>query len=66
MLYIEPGIIDIKNPEGGLIGQGKFVIDLKTGDAWGFPMTYTTALGKTPILKPWYQGRYDFSAMKRP
>ncbi|HUJ21376.1 MAG TPA: hypothetical protein VLX58_07650 [Bryobacteraceae bacterium] len=64
-LYIEPGITDIRNSDGGVIGQGKIVIDLRTGEVWGFPMTYTATIGKPPTLRPLYQGRYDFSAMKR-
>ena len=63
-LYIEPGVTSIRNPENSLETQGKMVIDLKTGEIWGFPTLYT-ATSKAPVLKPTYLGRFDFTAMKR-
>lgn len=73
-LYIEPGTIAIRTPDGGgTIGDGKLVIDLRTGDAWGFPTNLTgspypvnTTSNKPPTAKPVYLGRFDFSEMKRP
>ncbi len=38
------------------------VIDLKTGEVWGFPTIYTVN-NKPPVAKPAYLGRFDFSAM---
>ena len=73
-LYIEPGTVPLRAPDsGGAIGDGKMVIDLKTGNVWGFP---TNAIGspypidptgnKPPTSKPVYIGRFDFSEMKAP
>jgi hypothetical protein len=71
-LYIEPGTVSIRNPDGGgTIGDGKMVVDLKTGDVWGFPTNLTGSpypvdpINKTPpISKPVYLGRFDFSQMR--
>jgi hypothetical protein len=41
------------------------VIDLKTGDSWGFPMAFTTST-EPVVSKPVLLGRFDLSAMKRP
>lgn len=71
-LYIEPGVTSIRKPDGSGLGDGKMVIDLNTGDIWGFP----TMLGGAPypvdisvstggVSKPVYLGHFEFSAMKR-
>lgn len=73
-LYIEPGTIAIRAPDsGGSIGDGKMVIDLKTGNVWGFPTNLPGSpypidpiRGKPVISKPIYLGRFDFSEMKMP
>jgi len=62
-LYIEPGITYIANPETRSEVPGKLVIDLKTGDAWGFPTIFATS-GKPPVSRPIYLGHYDFAGMK--
>src|SRR5580698_6862007 len=37
-LYIEPGTSPIRNLKGGgITGEGKVVINLSTGEVWGFP-----------------------------
>ena len=70
-LYIEPGIIPIQSPGGTPVGipqEGKMVIDLRTGDVWGFPRIVTSGpidINKPPLSKPVYLGRFDLSAMKR-
>jgi hypothetical protein len=72
--YVEPGVTTIRNPDGGgSLGDGKMVIDLKTGDVWGFP---TSLMGspypvdpinkKPPIAKGIYLGRFDFVDLKVP
>jgi hypothetical protein len=63
-LYIEPGLTSMRNPDGPSETQGKLVIDLSTGNVWGFPIVFTSS-NKTPVSKPIYLGQYDFSAMKR-
>jgi len=62
-LFIEPGLTRIPDANG-IETMGKLVIDLKTGEAWGFPMILT-AYREPTVSKPIFIGRYDFSAMKR-
>ena len=72
--YIEPGTVAIRSPDGGgALGDGKMVIDLKTGDVWGFPTNSAgspypidTTSNKPPVSKPVYLGRFNFSEMKTP
>ena len=71
-LYIEPGTVSIRKPDGSFLGDGRMVIDRKTGDIWGFP-TYVAGapypvdpLNTPPTSKPTYLGHFDFPAMKRP
>lgn len=72
-LFVEPGTTIIRPPDGasGQI-QGKVVIDLRSGDVWGFPTTSTApypvdlARSEPPVSKPIYLGRFDFGAMRRP
>lgn len=71
-LYLEPGVTTIRPVEGLGQTQGKVMIDLRTGDVWGFPTEsfapYPALSGnhETPVSKPIYMGRFDFDAMKRP
>jgi hypothetical protein len=71
--YVEPGTSPIRNLSGGVPGDGKVVINMSTGDVWGFP-TMSGApypidglnLNRTtPVVKPVYLGKFDFSAMRR-
>lgn len=72
--FFEPGTVGIRSPEGGNAGEGKMVVDLRTGDIWAFP-TLLAAHGvpypidpkvsKPPTVQPILLGRYDLSAMKR-
>lgn len=71
-LYIEPGTTTIRKPDGSAQGAGKVVIDLRTGDIWGFPTISPISVypidgsaTKPPTIKPIYLGRFDFSAMRR-
>ena len=69
--YIEPSITSLRDPNGLADTQGKVVVDLRTGDIWGFPtsptLPYPVDLNKSQpgISKPMYLGNFDFSAMKR-
>jgi len=70
-LYVEPGVTRLRAPDGSMEVQGKVVIDLRTGEIWGFPTNSTVAYpidmntSQPPTSKPLYLGKYDFSAMKR-
>jgi hypothetical protein len=69
--YIEPGTYMIRAPGGTGQVLGKVVVDMKTGDVWGFPTLgadpYPSDITKTepPTSKPIFLGKYDFAAAKR-
>jgi hypothetical protein len=71
--YVEPGTSPIRNLNGGIPGDGKVVINMSTGDVWGFPTQSGApypidALNlnrATPVVKPVYLGKFDFTAMRR-
>ena len=69
--YIEPGTHMLRAPGGSLQVLGKVVVDMKTGDVWGFPTLsadpYPIDITKPepPTSKPIYLGKYDFASAKR-
>ena len=68
--YIEPGTNTLRKPDGTEQVQGKVVIDLRNGDAWGFPTLSGAPYPvdptntKPPVSQPMYLGRFDFSKIK--
>ncbi|MBC7924114.1 MAG: hypothetical protein H7039_00505 [Bryobacteraceae bacterium] len=70
-LFIEPGTTILRTPDGRGQVQGKVVIDLRTGDVWGFPTAssapYPVVItsSEPPLSRPIYLGKFDFSAMRR-
>ena len=74
-LYVEPGTSPIRNLEnGGVRGDGKVVINMSTGEVWGFPTQAAGAPypvdalepnGRAPVSRPVYLGRFDFAAIRR-
>jgi hypothetical protein len=71
-IYVEPGVTIIRSPDGSGQVQGKVVIDLQSGDVWGFPTSSAAPYPvdqtstRPPVSKPVYLGRFDLAAMKRP
>lgn len=71
-LYIEPGTSPIRNLDGGVPGDGKVVINMSTGEVFGFPtlsgapypIDALNLSRKTPVVKPIYLGKFDFSQMR--
>lgn len=69
--YIEPGTTRLRAPDGSAELIGKVVVNLGTGQIWGFPTLtpapYPIDVAKTepPVSRPMYLGRFDFPAMKR-
>jgi hypothetical protein len=69
--YIEPGTTMVRSPDGRRQVLGKVMVDMTTGNVWGFPtlnaqpypMDSTTT--EPPVSSPIYLGRYDFSAAIR-
>jgi hypothetical protein len=73
-LYIEPGTSPIRNVNGGVPSDGKVVINLSTGDVYGFPTHGAGAPypvdpflsdGKPTVVRPIFLGKFDFSQMKK-
>src|SRR5215469_15858898 len=71
-LYVEPGVTIIRSPDGSGQVQGKVIIDLQSGDVWGFPTSSSAPYPvdptstRPPVSKPVYLGKFDFGAMRRP
>lgn len=69
-LYFEPGTVDIPLADGGN-AIGKVVVDLATGDAYGFPVFgpklpypgWQLSERKPLTSRPVYLGKFDFSRM---
>ena len=71
-LYFEPGITTIISPDKTKTTQGKVVVDLATGNIWGFP-TGTEApypidhvAAQPATSSPMYLGKFDLAGMHRP
>ena len=69
--YVEPRTVLVTAPDGLGQVQGKVMIDLRTGDVWGFPtksmLPYPVdpLRREPPIAKPIYLGRFDLAAARR-
>src|SRR6516225_9299575 len=46
LVLVEPGYTTLRKPDGSAQMYGKMVIDMRTGDIWGFP---TLAQGPYPV-----------------
>jgi len=70
-LYIEPGISILRSPDNEILTQGKVVVDLTTGNIWGFPtgadIPYLIdPLKPKPLMStPIFLGKFDLAAMHR-
>lgn len=70
-LYVEPGIYSLLAPDHSQSVAGKVMIDMSTGNIWGFP-TAPDAPYPIEILKqqpatstPIYLGKFDLAATRR-
>lgn len=69
-VYVEPGTTTLRNPDGTQQVEGKVMIDLRTGEIWGFPTLspygypVDVAHSAPPVSAPMYLGRFDFSKMR--
>lgn len=70
-VYIEPGVFSLRAPDGSKDLLGKVVVDLQTGQIWGFPTgsrsPYPVSVHapEPPISKPYLLGQFDFQSMQR-
>ncbi len=68
-LYVEPGTTLLREPDGTQQVQGKVMIDLRTGDIYGFPTLsgapypVDVVHTKPPISQPMYLGKFDLTKM---
>jgi hypothetical protein len=69
--YVEPGYTMLRKPDGTAQMYGKVVIDMRSGDIWGFPTLtqgpYPVDTAKTapPKSYPMYLGKFMFSEAQR-
>ncbi len=68
-VYIEPGTVMLRSPDGNQNVFGKMVVDLQTGQVWGFP-TLTSApypvdisSTKPPVSRPFPLGTFALGDM---
>jgi hypothetical protein len=65
-LYIEPGVQNLRYPDGTGQVYGKVVVDLRTGKIWGFPTGTVDPYPSYPldskpaVSRPFALGRYAF------
>ena len=70
-IYVEPGIHMLLSPDRTRQTQGKIVVDLSTGNIWGFPTSKDTpypidATKPQPgTASPMYLGKFDLAGMQR-
>lgn len=70
-LYIEPGIQMLNSPDRERHVKGKMVVDLNTGDIWGFPTAteYPYPMDSVKPVpatsSPMYLGKFDLGAIRR-
>ncbi len=68
--YIEPGYLTLRAPDGSQQVPGKMVVDLRTGNIWGFPTLtaspYPVDSTRTvpPVSAPIYLGKFDFKRVR--
>lgn len=70
-LYVEPGYTMLRKPDGSGQMYGKMMIDMRTGDIWGFPTLvegpYPVDVAKPepPKSHPMYLGKFVLSEASR-
>ena len=70
-LYIEPGVYLLRSPDAMKQQLGKVVVDLHTGNIWGFPTASDTPYpvrvsgSAPPTSEPFLLGRFDLDAVHR-
>jgi len=70
-VYIEPGVFALRAPDGSKDLLGKVVVDLQTGQIWGFPTgsrsPYPISVHgpKPAVSEPYLLGQFDFRSMQK-
>jgi hypothetical protein len=69
--YVEPGYTMLRKPDGSGQMYGKMMIDMRTGDIWGFPTMVESpypvdaAKPEPPKSRPMYLGKFVLSEASR-
>jgi hypothetical protein len=69
--YVEPGYTMLRKPDGSGQMYGKMMIDMRTGDIWGFPTLVEgpypmdSAKPEPPKSHPIYLGKFVLSEASR-
>jgi hypothetical protein len=69
--YVEPGYTMLRKPDGTGQMYGKVMIDMRTGDIWGFPTLaespypINSVKSEPPKSHPMYLGRFVLSEASR-
>ena len=69
--YVEPGYTMLRKPDGSGQMYGKMMIDMRTGDIWGFPTLVEgpypidVAKSEPPKSHPIYLGKFVLSDASR-
>ena len=70
-LFIEPGVQNLRYPDGTGQVYGKVVVDLRTGKIWGFPTGTVDPYPSYPldskpaVSRPFALGRYAFEDLDK-
>ena len=62
--YVEPGYTMLRKPDGTAQMYGKMMIDMRTGDIWGFPTLVEgpypvdATKAEAPKSRPMYLGKF--------
>jgi len=69
--YVEPGVAMLRAPDGSQQVAGKVVIDMRSGNVWGFPTLsdapypVSTLTSTPPVSHPFLLGRFAFGEVTR-
>lgn len=69
--YVEPGYTMLRKPDGSGQMYGKMMIDMRTGDIWGFPTLVESPYpvdstkAEAPKSRPMYLGKFVLSEATR-
>ena len=69
-VWIEPGSTTLRAPNGEVQVPGKMVVNLTTGDIYGFPTgggpyPVDSTSSTPPVSKAIYLGKFDFTSMRK-
>lgn len=70
-VYVEPGTFMLRAPDGSRSVMGKVVVDLRTGNVWGFPTLQQDPYpvpgidSNTPVSHPFLIGKFALGDMNK-